>query len=60
MKAIICGEQGNIHIHTFSTEWSACACGNCKAKWLDPNAGTVAVAARNKDTVRLLVCTTAI
>jgi hypothetical protein len=54
MKAIICFETGQVHIHSFSEQWTACTCGNVKAKWLDPNAGTVIVAARNKTTVRLL------
>jgi hypothetical protein len=54
MKAIICFRGGSVHIHTFGEDWTACACGNVKAKWLDPNAGTVAVAARNPFYVRLL------
>jgi hypothetical protein len=54
VKAIICFDSGAIHIHSFSSEWTACACGNVKARWIDANAGTVAVAARNRSTVRLL------
>lgn len=54
MKAIICFASGNLHIHTFTTEWTTCLCGNTKAKWLDPKAGTVVVASRSKDKVRLL------
>lgn len=54
MKAIICAEHGQIHIHTFGQSWTPCECGNVFAKWLDPDAGTVVVAARVKERVRLL------
>ena len=54
MKAIICIQTNSVEIYTFGTAWTSCPCGNVKAKWLDPMAGTVAVAARNRDNVRLL------
>lgn len=54
MKAIVCFRSGTVHIHSFTTEWTPCLCGNVKARWLDPHRGTVAVAARNRDSVRLL------
>ena len=54
MKAIVCYFSGSIHINSFTEKWTACQCGNVKAKWLDPNLGTVAIAARDKDSVRLL------
>jgi hypothetical protein len=53
MKAIVCG-VGSIHVRSFGTEWTDCGCGNARAKWLDPFAGTVVVAARNRERVRLL------
>jgi len=54
MKAIVCAEHGDLHIFTFGTEWTTCVCGNVKVKWVDPDAGTVVVAARSKERVRLL------
>ena len=54
MKAIICFANNDIHIHSFGTEWTACVCGNTKAKWIDSKAGTVVVAARIQPCVRLL------
>ena len=53
-KAIVCFDSGEIHINTFGTDWTDCACGNTRAKWIDPYAGTVVVAARDKSHVRLL------
>lgn len=54
MKAVICAEHGNIHITSFGTLWTSCECGNVRVKWLDPEAGTVVVAARVKERVRML------
>jgi hypothetical protein len=54
MKAIICFRSGDIHIHSFTEQWTACACGNVKVKWLDAKAGTVVVAAQDRESVRLL------
>jgi hypothetical protein len=55
MKAIICyGGDGSIHLNSFSTEWTPCSCGNVAAKWLNPMFGTVVVAARDREKVRLL------
>jgi len=54
MKAIICFAHGDMHIHSFTTEWTPCACGNVKAKWVDPMSGTVLVAAKDYEKVRIL------
>ncbi len=54
MKAIICFWSGTVHIDSFTEQWTACQCGNVRARWLDPHAGTVAVAARDRESVRLL------
>lgn len=54
MKAIICFAKGNLHIHTFSTEWTVCSCGSTKAKWINPDAGTVVVASKDRSKVKLL------
>lgn len=57
MKAIICTGHGDVHIHSFTQEWTACLCGNVKARWEDPQAGTVVVTTRvpaGRDRVRLL------
>jgi hypothetical protein len=57
VKAIICTGHGDVHIHSFTQEWTACLCGNVKARWEDPQAGTVVVTTRvpaGRDRVRLL------
>ncbi len=54
MKAIICFDKGDIHVGTFGADWTACACGNVRVRWEDPRKGTVVVAAKNRETVRLL------
>lgn len=54
MKAIICGIAGGIQLYTPGVEgqlgsplgWHKCPCGLSAAKWLDPEKGTIAVAAR--------------
>jgi len=53
VKAIIC-TKGDIQIFSFGTSWTSCPCGNAKAKWIDPNNGTVVVAAKIPEHVRLL------
>lgn len=53
MKAIIC-YCDTVHIHTFTTDWTACSCGNVKARWIDPKRGTVVAAAKDRSKVRLL------
>lgn len=57
VKAIICTGHGDVHIHSFTEEWTACLCGNVKARWEDPQAGKVVVTTRHlgaRDHVRLL------
>jgi hypothetical protein len=54
VKAIICFADGEIHLNSFGTDWTACACGNVCAKWIDPQRGTAVVAARDREKVRLL------
>ena len=54
MKAIVCYATGEIHLNSFGTDWTPCACGNVRVKWVDPNVGTVVVAARDRSSVRLL------
>ncbi len=54
MKAIICYDKGDVHINSFGEDWTSCSCGNVRVRWLDPQAGTVVVAAKNRETVRLL------
>ena len=42
VKAIICKGGGiGVHITSFGTDWTYCQCGNTRAKWLDPGAGTM-------------------
>ncbi len=54
MKAIICFANHDVHIHSFGETWTSCQCGNVRVKWLDSHLGTVVVAAKNKNKVRLL------
>lgn len=54
MKAIICFADNSIHLNSFGTAWTPCACGNVRVRWIDPNRGTVVVAARDREAVRLL------
>lgn len=52
MKAVICTTIGSAHIHTPGTgKWEVCQCGATGAKWDDPEAGKLAVAARNRGRV---------
>ena len=52
MKAVICSAIGGVHIHTPGTgKWEVCQCGATGAKWDDPEAGKLAVAARNRGAV---------
>ena len=47
MKAVICTRSGGVHIHTPGVgSWQVCQCGNTGAKWEDPQAGRLIVAAR--------------
>lgn len=54
MKALICTFTGKSEIFSFEKEWTKCGCGNSAARWVDPLAGTVVVAARNREKVHLL------
>lgn len=54
MKAIICTARGDLHIFTFTREWTQCQCGSTRARWEDPAAGTVVVDAGDREAVRLL------
>ncbi len=54
MKAIICYNNDSVHLNSFGEDWTPCSCGNVRVRWLDPKAGTVVVAAKNRATVRLL------
>lgn len=54
MKSIICFASGEIEVFSISTKWVGCACGNVRAKWVDPLAGTAVVAAKDEASVRLL------
>lgn len=54
MKVIVCANSGDIHLISFSTSWTRCQCGNTAVRWIDPNQGTVVVAARRREYVRLL------
>jgi hypothetical protein len=57
VKAIICRDSSSIHILSFTTEWTMCQCGNVKARWEDPHAGTMVAATRSisdRERVRLL------
>lgn len=52
MKAVICTTTGGVHIHTPGVgKWEICQCGATGAKWDDPEAGKLAVAARNRGRV---------
>ena len=47
MKAVICTVRGGVHIHTPGVgRWEVCQCGNTGARWEDPEAGKLIVAAR--------------
>lgn len=46
MKAVICAVTGGVHIHTPGVgKWEICQCGGTGAKWEDPEAGKLIVAA---------------
>ena len=53
-KLVICGAVGSIHFLSLGTGWRKCECGNTAARWIDPDMGTVAVAARLPSAVRIL------
>jgi hypothetical protein len=53
-KLVICAAAGGAHFLSLSTSWRECECGNTGARWLDPDRGTVAVAARDRRYVRIL------
>lgn len=59
MKVIVCAGTGTggLHLTSFGTEWTYCQCGNTRAKWLDPQAGTMVADQRypvTRHDVRLL------
>lgn len=46
MKLIICAVVGSVHLSTPGIKrWESCMCGAAAARWEDPEAGTVTVAA---------------
>jgi hypothetical protein len=54
-KLVICASRGSsFHFLSLGTEWRLCECGNTAARWLDPDRGTVAVAARDRTFVRVI------
>ena len=54
MKAIICAVRSGVHIHSpGSGHWETCQCGAVAARWEDPEAGTVIVAASPADRDRV-------
>ena len=55
MKALMCADCMDIRALDPSPKVAVvCRCGNCSARWVDPNKGTVAVTASNKKAVRIL------
>ena len=54
MKALICGACMDIRALEPHGEWTACRCGNVKARWVDPVRGTVKVRAEERGLARIL------
>ena len=54
MKVLLCTKCVDIRALDPAGGWTACRCGNTEARWLDPNAGTVRVRAKNKEFARIL------
>jgi len=55
VKAVICTASGGVHIHTPGVgKWETCQCGNAGAKWEDPEAGKLIVAAGARSQVSVL------
>jgi len=54
MKALVCTVCVDIRALDPSGAWTSCRCGNAKARWLDPDKGTVRVKAEDQNRVRIL------
>ena len=54
MKALLCAACMDIRALDPDGAWTACRCGNSEARWLDADAGTVRVRAKDKGLVRIL------
>ncbi len=54
MKALVCGKCFDIRALDPDGAWTVCHCGNTEARWLDPQAGTVRVRAKNRSVARIL------
>jgi hypothetical protein len=54
VKALVCVKCLDIRALDPKGAWTACRCGNCEARWLDPDKGTVRVKALDQLAVRIL------